>query len=89
MPQNLVEQLSREATKLPLLEKDWGHQPRWKGHQTRLLSYADVVRLRGSFSFERALARRGVQKNCGTCFTQKTTSIRFGCIDRAVKPCNK
>ncbi|MEY5022152.1 MAG: Isocitrate lyase, partial [Pseudomonadota bacterium] len=60
MPQNLVEQLSREQ-QIAALEKDWATNPRWKGIK-RGYSAADVVRLRGSFPIEHTLARRGAEK---------------------------
>ena len=60
MPQNIVEQLSREQ-QIAALEKDWATNPRWKGIK-RGYSAADVVRLRGSFQVEHTLARRGAEK---------------------------
>ena len=43
------------------LEKDWAHNPRWKGVKRRY-SAADVVRLRGSVQIEHTLAARGSEK---------------------------
>ena len=43
------------------LEKDWAHNPRWKGIKRRY-SAADVVRLRGSVQIEHTLAARGAEK---------------------------
>ena len=60
MPQNIVEQLSREQ-QIAALEKDWATNPRWKGIK-RGYTAADVVRLRGSFPIEHTLARRGAEK---------------------------
>lgn len=60
MPQNLTEQLSREQ-QIAALEKDWAHNPRWKGVK-RGYSAADVVRLRGSLHIEHTLAQRGADK---------------------------
>ena len=60
MPQNLTEQLSREQ-QIAALEKDWAHNPRWKGVK-RGYSAADVVRLRGSLHIEHTLAKRGADK---------------------------
>jgi len=48
------------------LEKDWAHNPRWKGVK-RGYSAADVVRLRGSLMVEHTLARRGAEKLWTMC----------------------
>ena len=60
MPQNIIEQLSREQ-QIAALEKDWANNPRWKGVK-RGYSAADVVRLRGSLHIEHTLAKRGADK---------------------------
>ena len=60
MPQSLHDQLSRQQ-QIEALEKDWAHNPRWKGI-TRNYTAADVVRLRGSLHIEHTLARRGAEK---------------------------
>ncbi|MEO5845609.1 MAG: isocitrate lyase [Caldimonas sp.] len=43
------------------LERDWAHNPRWKGVK-RTYSASDVVRLAGSVRVEHTLARRGAEK---------------------------
>lgn len=60
MPQSIHDQLSRQQ-QIEALEKEWAHNPRWKGI-VRHYSAADVVRLRGSLHIEHTLARRGADK---------------------------
>ena len=60
MPQSIHDQLSRQQ-QIEALEKEWAHNPRWKG-VVRNYSAADVVRLRGSVHIEHTLARRGADK---------------------------
>jgi isocitrate lyase len=43
------------------LERDWAHNPRWKGVK-RGYGAAEVVRLRGSLRIEHTLAKRGAEK---------------------------
>ncbi|TAN10586.1 MAG: isocitrate lyase [Burkholderiaceae bacterium] len=57
---NTNEQLSR-AQQVAALEKDWAHNPRWKGVK-RGYGAAEVVRLRGSLPIEHTLAKRGAEK---------------------------
>ncbi len=53
-------ELARDQ-QIAALEKDWAHNPRWRGIK-RGYSAADVVRLRGSLQIEHTLARRGADK---------------------------
>ncbi|MDH4052348.1 MAG: isocitrate lyase [Rubrivivax sp.] len=52
--------MTREQ-QIAALEKDWAHNPRWKGVR-RGYSAADVVRLRGSLPIEHTVARHGAEK---------------------------
>jgi isocitrate lyase len=53
--------MSQREQDIKKLEQDWATNPRWKGIK-RDYTAADVVRLRGSFSIEYTLARRGAEK---------------------------
>lgn len=55
-----MQRQSRES-QITALERDWAENPRWKGI-TRGYTAADVVRLRGSFTPDHSLARRGAER---------------------------
>lgn len=53
--------MTTREQQIAALEKEWEIQPRWQGIK-RGYTAADVVRLRGSFSVEYTIARRGAEK---------------------------
>jgi isocitrate lyase len=58
MGETIEERIEREAE---ALEREWETSPRWRGVE-RHYSAEDVVRLRGSFTVEQTIARRGAER---------------------------